>query len=358
MAYSYGQSSASEHPFKTIGKTMMSAQETGIWPRLMLLCGPEAYLIRWAEGYLRECAIEPATEALDLIVFEELRYAQDLINACETVPMLSVKKLVIVRDADLFGAPASEPAAADIAAYLPELPESTLLVFSAQKPNRSRALYKAIVKSGLVFDFTALDDATLAAWMHKTIVSFGAEAERRDLLDLAHEFGYGGKDSAYTLYELENDLRKAAALAADGKAGPEELRAAAPRRADTDAFALIDSAFSGRKSAAYEILDANIVTELPSRQTGVVLSFTGLLCSQLEIMLEGLERREAGQSEAQIASEMNVNSYRLKKALQAASRRGSARLRKDLCNAFQIEKDIKSGAMDPRMAIELFLAGL
>ena len=357
MAYTNRQENR-EHAFKTIRKVIEAAAVSGAWPHCVLLCGSEEFLIRWAEGYIRDRVIEPASAALDLSVFEDAPSYEDVYAACETLPMMSRKKLVLVRGEHLFGAQAGESDAKLLADYLPELPDSTLLVMSCPKPNKLKALYKAVSKSGLIFDFAPLDNATLAGWMQKRMKDAGLSADTGDLMDFALDAGYGARDSSYGLYDLENDLRKVIALSEGGRVTREALKAAAPRRAESDAFALIDSMFSGQRSRAYEILANNISAEMPSQQTSVVLRFTGLIISQLEIMLEGSERKAEGQSLQRIAAEMGGSEYRLKKALAAASGRSLPRLRRDLFNALQIEKDIKSGAMDPRMAIELFMAGL
>ena len=65
-----------------------------------------------------------------------------------------------------------------------------------------------------------------------------------------------------------------------------------------------------------------------------------------------------GVSGGTMAVSMGVNEYRMKKAMSAAGRRTAAELKKSLDSAFQVEKDIKNGVMPPRMALELFIAGL
>ena len=124
------------------------------------------------------------------------------------------------------------------------------------------------------------------------------------------------------------------------------------------AFAILDAAFSGRKGYALTVLHNSIDSQLASKETGIVLQFLGLLCSQLEIMLEAAERKNEGQSQQEIESGMKVNPYRLRKAQAAAAGRGVEKLREDLFRAFQIEKDLKTGFMDPRLELELFIAGL
>ena len=73
-------------------------------------------------------------------------------------------------------------------------------------------------------------------------------------------------------------------------------------------------------------------------------------------MLEARERREKGQTQAQIAAETGVNAYRLKKAVEASERLSTKRLKQALSGCYRIESDIKKGKTDPRLALELFIA--
>lgn len=341
---------------------ILSAKETGAWPRLILLCGDESYLVHWACGFLKEQVVNPAVEALDYIrLSEDEVTASAIMSACETLPFMSAKKLVQVDADPLFGS-GKEGDSADsgkaLAEYAAKLPESTLLVLVCSKPNKTRSLYKAAAKYGLVFDFTPLDEATLKGWLSKRLAQYGKTCDQTMLLNFVKANGYGDKESGYSLYSVENDLKKVSALAQGTEITRQDLIYIYTPPAQTNAFKLLDSAFSGNKEEAYKILNDTIDLQKASQVIGTVLQFTGLLCSQLEIMVEGTERRAEGQDFETIAHEMGTNAYRLKKALEAASKRSLPDLRDCLDRAYQIEKDLKNGIMDPRLSMELFIASL
>ena len=91
---------------------------------------------------------------------------------------------------------------------------------------------------------------------------------------------------------------------------------------------------------------------------GVVLRFLGLLCSQLEIMVEARERGGRDGDPYGVASEMGANPYRIKKAMQASYKKKYSELKESLAAAYDIEKNYKSGQIDAYLALELFIAGL
>ncbi|MBR5731377.1 MAG: DNA polymerase III subunit delta [Firmicutes bacterium] len=362
MAYTKNKTGG-EHPSKTIVKMASYGEQSGIWPRIVLLSGKERFLIDWSRGFLKEKLIEPASEALDCVTFSpDSTDIYELMAACDTMPLLSKRKLIIVDWPELFGL--QNPKGIDqegykaLCEYIPEVPESTMLLFICDRPNKTRPLYKAVAASGIVYDFVPLDDATLSGWMAKRLRAAGRSAAPSDLIDFARICGYGDPDRSYTLLSLENDLKKALSGCDKPVLSLDDLLENAAPQGEQNAFRLLDSAFSGNKGLAFEILHSTIEVQAPSKEVGAVMSFLGLLCSQLEIMLEGREREEEGEDRGTMAVSMGVNEYRLKKAMSAAGRRSAAELKKSLDSAFQVEKDIKNGVMPPRMALELFIAGL
>lgn len=362
MAYSKRNKPAGEHPSKTIVRTVKDAQASGSWPRLVVLTGKEEFLVNWAKKNLTDAVLNPLTAVLDGTVIDGKNTdADEIIAACESYPMMSVRKLVTVTDADFLTASGKSMDAdgqAKLAAYLSKLPETTMLVITVQGPDKRKALWKAAEKTGLVYDFTPLDDETLAGWMAKRLAGNGKKAAKADLIRFASRCGYGDDGREYNLYNLENDLTKAALLADKETLSYEDLCAAAPDDSDTDAFRLLDSAFSGNKGDAFLVLHNAVDSQIPSKVHGAVLSFLGLLCSQLEIMLEARERSDDGQSFDSIQAAMGTNAYRLRKAMDASSGRSAAALRRNLAEAYDIEKLMRTGEMDPYLAMEVFIASL
>lgn len=357
MAYTPKAKAPTEHPFRTIVKLM----DSEALPRVLVCHGHEEFLVNWAERFVKGKLIEPAAEALDYTVFSEDLDPYSILAACETLPMLSKRKLVVIRNTDLFTQQPKDMKAEGVqvlADYLANVPETTLLLFTADKVNKAKALYKNAVKAGVVYDFCPLDRTTLAGWTAKQLQALGKNAPRDDIFSYIDRCGYLDKDSGYTLYNVKNDIAKAAAYADGQTVTAKDFAACMQGEEETDAFAILDAAFSGQKGKALTILHNSIDAEQLSKQDGAVLRFLGLLCSQLEIMLEARERGGRDGDPYSIASAMGANPYRIKKAMEAGSRKKYSELKASLLAAYNIEKDFKSGQLDAYLALELFIAGL
>ena len=347
-----------EHPFRTIVKQFKAAAADGNYPRIILLTGREDFLINWAKGFIRDAVINPAAAELDCSVFSEDNCnPYDVIAACETLPVMSAKKLVICDEFEAFTANSKEDMTA-LCDYMADVPESSMLVFTSAKPNKTKALYKAAAKYGLVYDFVSLDEETLTGWMNKRLKAAGKSADPRDMIRFAKDAGYWDKDRSYTLYNLENDLKKLFALTDKNVLTREDFLSTAQIQPETQAFRILDAAFRGAKGTALTMLRNSIEQELPSKADGVVFSFIGLLCSQLEIMVEARERQNDGQTLKQIEKETGINGYRLQKCVESSQEKTIGELRKSLMEAYNLEENIKSGLLAPRLAIEMFIASL
>ena len=357
MAYAPKAKTPAEHPFRTIVKLL----DSEALPRVLVCYGHEEFLVNWAEKFVKGKLIEPAAEVLDFTVFSEDLDPYSIIAACETLPMLSKRKLVVVHDTDLFTQTPKDMKAEGVqilSEYLANVPETTMLLFTAEKVNKTKALYKNAVKAGVVYDFCPLDRQTLAGWIAKQLQNLGKNASRDDIFAYADKCGYLDKESGYTLYNVKNDVAKAAAFADAQTVTAKDFAACMQGEEETDAFAILDAAFSGQKGKALTILHNSVDAEQASKQDGVVLRFLGLLCSQLEIMLEARERGGRDGDPYSVASAMGANPYRIRKAMDASYRKKYSELKASLAAAYDIEKDFKSGQIDAYLALELFIAGL
>ena len=147
MAYASKPKPNTEHPFRTIVKLL----DSDALPRVLVCHGHEEFLVNWAEKYVKNKLVEPASEALDLSVFSEELDPYSIIAACETLPILSKRKLVVVRGTDIFTQQPKDMKAEGVqvlADYLGSVPDTTMLLFTADKVNKTKALYKNAVKVG------------------------------------------------------------------------------------------------------------------------------------------------------------------------------------------------------------------
>ena len=271
------------------------------------VCG--AYLLYGEEAYSREQAVRHLTAAIDGAARElnvqPLKNPEpgDVINACETLPFFSERRLVIVSDL-------SADAAAALAGYAGGVPETTvLLLLYAGKPNVQGALFKALAKAGRTVEFERFTPERAAAFLEKRAAAQGASIDRlaaRRLIERA------GTD----LNTLESMLARLIDYAGCGNPVlPEAVAACVPAPVEATVFSILDALLAGNKRAAVSGL-----TELIKSGADTSMRLASFFEGRLKQMLIAKQMLAAGQNDQAAARALGGSPYAAKKTVQNAKK--------------------------------------
>lgn len=344
-----------EHAFQAIGKDI----KAGNIPSLVFLCGEEQYLVHWAADLLTKTYINKACESLDYIKLDPENTTVDQIKeSCETLSMLSPKRVVVIPEMPAAAGKKSrnfsDTDEKELIEYFGMIPDSCLLIITAGKSDpKSRKkikLQEAAEKHGTVYDFTPLTGALLKSFIVKRFKAAGKVC-RNSVIDLlVADSGYGNKEIEYDLYNLENDIRKIVAHSEGDEIMESDVTMTISTNLETNVFAMLDAISRNRKDEAYRLLH-NLLVSGES-----VFGLLSLISSQLELILEVKEMREEGMSPPQIQKKMGIHEFRVKKAWAVTEKYSVSQLKKILSKAYEIDGNIKSGLLEQKLALELFVA--
>ncbi|NLG53302.1 MAG: DNA polymerase III subunit delta [Clostridiales bacterium] len=142
-----------------------------------------AYLFYGEESYLREHYLSMFTEAVvgdrfpefNIRTFSETLPVNDFIEACDSFPMMSDKRLVIVRDFDIFKA--DEDTKNRIEGFLQSPPEHCVVLFYYGKtgfaPDRRTKFYKAFLGKAKIVCFRHAGKTELIPWIKRRFAALG-----------------------------------------------------------------------------------------------------------------------------------------------------------------------------------------
>jgi len=346
-----------EHAFQTIEKDL----KAGNIPSLVFLCGEEEYLIHWAAGALVKKYVDQASEMLDFTRLEPEGLTLTAIReCCETLSMLSERRVVLL--------PEFPPAAGEklkgfseedekgLLEYVNHIPESCLLIITAKAPDqrekKTAKLRTAAGKAGKVYDFEPLNGPQLRSFMAKRFKAAGKLCRDSVLALLMEDSGYGNKDIDYNLYNLENDIKKIIAHSTGEEITPADVASALSANLETNVFAMLDAVSRGRKDEAYRLLHGLLVSGEG------VYRLLSLLVSQIELLLEVKEMAEEGMDPGRMQKVLGIHEYRIKKARGVVNQYSVKSLRRILSKAYEIDGAIKSGLLEQRLALELFIGSI
>jgi len=134
-------------------------------------------LFHGQEEYVKESALQQLKNALvsDAIDFNYQAFdssdgkldPQAIIAACETLPFMASRRLVVVRDSGWLRGKEEAP---DMAAYLPNVPSTTCLLFYERgDADKRKKLYKAIQTNGTDVVFDILDPPERVRWLTREV---------------------------------------------------------------------------------------------------------------------------------------------------------------------------------------------
>ena len=337
--------------YQTLGKQL----EAGSLPRVLLLYGSEHYLIRWILSRITSRYVPEETRLFNLTLFDGNRYydAQPVIEACEMLPMLSEKRVVLLEHFRKTGGQRPNQSAIDeLAGYLDSVPDTTLLIFTmSEEDDAGKPFFDVARKAGQVYEFNRLDKATLAGFTRKYLKQAGASFNN-DIVNAIIDFsGYYDRESDYTLDDLRNDIDKLT-LYSNGTITRDDVETIVLGNEETDGFAFSDALSAGNKQEALRILSSML------SHGGNEFNILGLICSQFEVMMLIQETRENGLNSSLLERELRLNRYRIQRLSGPASRFTASRLKRALLKAYEIDRNVKTGVMDARLGLELFIAAV
>ena len=138
--------------------------KNGSFKSSYLLYGEEAYLRTQYKNRLKNALADPS-DTMNFSRFEGKGInPAEIISLAETLPFFAERRLILIEDSGFFKNKCDE-----LADYLPNMPDTTCLLFVETEVDKRNRLYKAVQKYGRVTEFQLQDDRTLMKWILGTL---------------------------------------------------------------------------------------------------------------------------------------------------------------------------------------------
>lgn len=207
-----------------------------------------------------------------------------------------------------------------------------------QKPKKN-VIRQAVEKCGKVYDFQPLKDKQLHGFIEKRLRASGKNYRPSVVSAIISNSGYGNKAINYSLYNLDNDLKKVIAYSGE-EITAYDVGAVLSVNPENNVFAMLDAIGRNRKDEALRLL----YNLLESGTT--VFSLLRMITGQLELILSIKEMKENGMNLTQIQKKLGVHQFRVKKAAAVGGNCSVSYLKNILSEAYQVDEHIKTGLFD------------
>ena len=304
------------------------------------------YLLYGDEGYLRkqykDNLIADVVPDGDTMNFNSFRGndidVPAIIDLAETLPFFADRRVILIEDSGL-----CKSGGEQLAEYLPDCPETTLIILVEAAVDKRSKLFKAVSTVGRACEFVVQQENTLRTWIKskaskegKTIdsaaISLLLERTGTDMMTISSEME---KLFSYTLDKNNIDVNDVAAIVTVSTSGKvfDMIAAMAEKKQDKALEMYYD--LLSHKETPYGILS--------------------LIGRQFNMMLQVKELQNEGFGRGQIAQKMGIAPFIEQKYERQAAGFSMGRIRKALEACVEADENVKIRSFDARMCVELLI---
>ena len=219
----------------------------------------ECYLFEGNEEYIKQSALKQLYGRLLPAGLEEMNLTEltdpdpdTLIAAAETLPFMSEKRIVVVRECSLITAGRKSEDDSKVQAiteYMAHISPSTCLVFYVKgKADGRKKLYTLLKKKNAIVDFSPMNDAECADWARKAMRRMGKTLDGENAGRLVFTVG---RDAALLRQEMD---KLVSYLDDRDVVTAEDIDAICTRSAECTVFQMVDAQVAGNNDTAFALL--------------------------------------------------------------------------------------------------------
>jgi DNA polymerase-3 subunit delta len=285
---------------------------------------------------------------------------EELKNACETMPFMMGKRLVIVegllgrfetggrsrRSSRSGGKNKKQEDADAFSRYLGSgIPETTVLVLTEGIISGDNPVFKEISKKATVRSFSLPREAELREWVQKRVKEEGGTITAGAVQLLARLVGSN-------LWVMENEITKLILYTDGRRIEEEDIRALVGYNQQATVFTMIDAILESRADRAEQMLQQQFLD-------GVAPAFLlFMLNRQVQLIVRAKELTGRRMNNREMQGKLGITEWVLKKTLEQASRYSMPRLREVYQDLLDTDIAIKTGKYNPELALNILVAEL
>lgn len=283
------------------------------------------------------------------IVFDYIETeVEHIIEECITLPFLSDRKVVIVKDAFLFTAEKKRTSIDHnidkMIQYIEDKEDDTLLIFvtSAEKLDNRKKITKLIKKQGKIIECEEMNERELVQHINDAVKSEGLTIRNDAVNELLNRTG-----ANYTI--VKNELEKLMLFAHD-IITVEDVNIIVSKSLEANVFSLTDFILKNQKREAVDVFrDLILQKEEPIKLLGLISSQFRLYYQTKILMNEGMRQDE-------ISSRLKVHPYRVKLAMSQVNQYPLEVLLQKMVLIRDMDYELKSTYLDSEALFEVFIS--
>lgn len=324
----------------------------GTFRNLYLFYGPEDFLLKKYTNQIEKAVVNKDFADMNLSVLDGKLDQQKLMDICQTLPFLSDKRFVIVRDSGLFK---PEKTVKDeekkkkkpkdmMVDFLSKVPSHLCLIFCESDIDKRLKVLDAVKKNGLIVEFGYQKPQDLAKWIMMELKGQNIIIKSEDA-SLIVEFSEPG------MTYIHSQVQKLIAFGINkGKIERADIENVCTKSIKAKIFDLTD-AISDR-DVRKSLMLLNDMIELKEPVTKLFF----MIAKQFRNILSAKTLLDNGLSRASLAGKMAVHPFVADKLFKYSGLFSLNELKDAVIESYNMDLANKNGLMDDRIAAEILIA--
>lgn len=324
-------------------RSIDSEIEQQAFKRIYLLFGKEHYLLKEnRERLLKALGVTDRKDINFTLLSEKDFNVPTLISDSDTLPFFADRRVILVEESGYFKGNKKEKDR--LVKYIPDIPETTVIVFVESEVDKRDKLYKAVAKNGTAEEFVIGDQNEMFRWIGGRLSVDGIQMRR----DAWNEF-YLRCGSSMDLMDAE--YQKLSAYCWEKKQiEKSDVEAICANASETKIFALSDAISERNAARVFEVYHDML------RQNEKAPGILALIQRQLMQLYDLKLMDRDGVSFADKKKNLGISYDFIIRKLETYQKRFKEdELRRLLRKAADYEEDFKSGRIEDSIAVELLL---
>ncbi len=330
---------------------------------LYILLGPDDFSINQALEKIKRGIGDQSLLPANTTTFDGQQMSLNQLRAaCETIPFLAEKRLVIVNGLlerfEPKGKPGRKKKTAretdqqsdykSLGDYISNIPDSTILVLldGDIDKKRNNPLLKELSAKAEVKRFRILKVDESRKWIHGRVKEADGSISPQAINLLARVVGGN-------LWVMANEIDKLVLFTSGRRIEEEDVRTAVGYMPEANVFAMIDAILEFKAGAAGQLLNQLLWGGAAPAYLLVMLS------RQVRMIVRAKELKRQRKPEAEIQSRLGLTAeFALRKTLEQADRHSVERLKEVYHILLQTDLSIKTGKYGGELALNILIAEL
>lgn len=303
-----------------------------------LLYGDEPYLVNNYKKRLREAIA--GDDTMNFNYFEGKNPdVKEIISLADTMPFFAERRLILLDGSGFF-----KSAPEELVDYLPQMPDTTCMIFCENEVDKRNRLYKKAKDIGYAAELNKQDTAQLMKWAAGILAKDGKKITKAVM-------EYFLERTGDDMENIRMELEKLTCYAMDREViTKEDVEAVGTVHVSNRIFEMVSAIVAGNTKKAMDLYEDLLTLKEPP------MRILFLIARQFNQLLQTKELLAAGCGKGDIASRMKVPPFAAGKLITQARAFSKEQIFSYVELCVESEEAVKTGRLTDRLAVELLIA--